>query len=142
MISLGPSGLHSGAGAPSGEGLEMWGERKEAASSEGQKRRGRAGGRERNNPAPPLAVAPQCVCEVFCKKLPGVPRCPVCLEVCWRHLWPALPLFCFGQKQPNSCQVRNLLLLSNGWEAPLRGPFRRESQITWQDPASQIYFYW
>lgn len=34
----------------------------------------------------------ECVREVFYKKLPGAQRCPVCLEVCWKHPWPALPL--------------------------------------------------
>lgn len=42
----------------------------------------------------------------------------------------ALPICCFSWKQPDCCQSQNVLLLANGWGVCVKGPFKREAQIT------------
>lgn len=130
MISLGSSGLRWWAGLLCGEGNMGWKEGG-TVSSEGLRRRGRAGGWKRKDLSPPLAVALQCVHEVFCKKLYSVQCSPVCLELCWEsppnlhYLFSTLvgssqiaakaKICCCSQMDKGVC---------------LKGPFRRGSQIT------------
>lgn len=110
------------------------------ASSEGQSRRGRAGGWERKDPSPPLAVAPQCVCEVFCKKFHSVQLCPVCLEV--RRKPPLVCITCFLLwLEAAKLLPRPKFVAALKWST-WRDHLERSHKSPQQYSISQIYFFW
>lgn len=116
-------------------------------SSEGQSRRGRAGGWKRKDLTPSLTVAPQCIPEVFCKKLHSVWLCAVLASVCLEvrgtspcslhHLFSIL----LGSNQiaakAKICCCSQMDGVSV-WRDYLEGSHKSPQQYS----ISQIYFFW